>query len=309
MSRLSANAVSRVSSRPSSEAVNPPVLDRPADLRARVRAWRAAGESVALVPTMGDLHAGHLTLVDAARERADHVVASVFVNPLQFGPGEDYQDYPRRLEDDAARLGEHGAEIVFAPTVESLYPHGTEAAVRVRVPAFEDILCGADRPGHFTGVATVVAKLFNIAEPDIAVFGQKDYQQLLLIRRLVSDLDFAIDVVGMPTVRESDGVAMSSRNGYLDADQRRAAPALYTALRAVAARLARGERDYGRLERDACAELEDAGMQPEYVAIRMAADLAQPPADAALADLRILAAARLGRARLIDNIAAGEEVV
>jgi pantoate--beta-alanine ligase len=287
--------------------VTPPVVDRPADLRARVRAWRAAGESVALVPTMGDLHAGHLTLVDAARERADHVVASVFVNPLQFGPGEDYQDYPRRLEDDAARLGEHGADIVFAPTVESLYTHGTEAAVRVHVPAFEDILCGAERPGHFTGVATVVAKLFNIAEPDIAVFGQKDYQQLLLIRRLVSDLDFAIDVVGMPTVRETDGVAMSSRNGYLDADQRRAAPALYTALRDVAARLERGERDYGRLERDACTELGEAGMQPEYVAIRMAEDLATPPPEAAIGDLRVLAAARLGRARLIDNIPAGGE--
>ncbi len=309
MSRLSANAVSRVSSRPSSDPVSPPVLDRPADLRARVRAWRAAGESVALVPTMGDLHEGHLTLVDAARERAQHVVASVFVNPLQFGPGEDYQDYPRRLEDDAARLGERGADLVFAPTVESLYPHGTEAAVRVHVPAFEDILCGAARPGHFTGVATVVAKLFNIAEPDIAVFGQKDYQQLLLIRRLVSDLDFPIDVVGMPTVRESDGVAMSSRNGYLDADQRRAAPALYAALRAVAGRLGRGERDFGRLERDACVELEGAGMQPEYVAIRMAEDLARPPADAALTDLRILAAARLGRARLIDNIAASAEAV
>lgn len=307
MSRLSANVVSRVSSRPSSEPVNAPVIEGPADLRARVRAWRAAGESVALVPTMGDLHAGHLTLVDAARERADRVVASVFVNPLQFGPGEDYQDYPRRLEDDAACLGEHGAGVVFAPTVETLYPHGTEAAVRIHVPAFEDILCGADRPGHFTGVATVVAKLFNIAEPDIAVFGQKDYQQLLLIRRMVADLDFPIDVVGMPTVREADGVAMSSRNGYLDADQRRAAPALYAALRATAARLARGERDYAGLERDACAELEGAGLRPDYVAIRMAEDLASPPPDAALDDLRILAAARLGRARLIDNIAAGGE--
>lgn len=307
MSRLSASAVSRVSSRPSSEAVTPPVVDRPADLRARARAWRAAGESIALVPTMGDLHAGHLALVDAARERADRVVASVFVNPLQFGPGEDYQDYPRRLQADANRLGEHGAGLVFAPAVETLYPHGTEGAVRVHVPAFEDILCGADRPGHFTGVATVVAKLFNIAEPDIAVFGQKDYQQLLLIRRLVADLDFPIDVVGVPTVRESDGVAMSSRNGYLDADQRRAAPALYAALRGMAARLVRGERDYARLEREACAELEGAGLQPDYVAIRMADDLALPPVDAAVADLRILAAARLGRARLIDNIAPIEE--
>ena len=309
MSRLSANTVSPVSSRPSSEPVTPPVVDRPADLRARVRAWRAAGESVALVPTMGDLHAGHLTLVDAARERADRVVTSVFVNPLQFGPGEDYQNYPRRLEDDAARLGEHGADIVFAPTVESLYPHGTEAAVRVHVPAFEDILCGADRPGHFTGVATVVTKLFNIAEPDIAVFGQKDYQQLLLIRRLAADLDFAIDVVGMPTVREADGVAMSSRNGYLEADQRRTAPALYGTLRGLAARLARGERDFARLEREACAELEGAGLQPDYVAIRMAEDLATPPVEAPIDDLRILAAARLGRARLIDNIPAGGEAV
>lgn len=289
--------------------MTPPVVERPADVRARVRAWRAAGESVALVPTMGDLHAGHLTLVDAARERADHVVASVFVNPLQFGPGEDYQDYPRRLEDDAARLGEHGADIVFAPTVETLYPHGTDASVRVHVPALEDILCGADRPGHFAGVATVVAKLFNIAEPDIAVFGQKDYQQLLLIRRLAADLDFPIDVVGIPTVRESDGVAMSSRNGYMDPEQRRAAPALYAALCGLAARLAHGERDYARMEHDACRELEGAGLEPDYVAIRMADDLALPPADAAVADLRILAAARLGRARLIDNIAPIEEGV
>jgi pantoate--beta-alanine ligase len=258
---------------------------------------------------MGDLHAGHLRLVDAARERADRVVASVFVNPLQFGPGEDYRDYPRRLDHDAARLGEHGADIVFAPTVESLYPHGTETAARVHVPAFEEILCGADRPGHFTGVATVVAKLFNIAEPDIAVFGQKDYQQLLLIRRLVADLDFAIDVIGIPTVREADGVAMSSRNGYLDAEQRRTAPALYAALCGVAARLGRGERDFDRLERDARAELEGAGLQPDYVAIRMAGDLAPPGPDAAPADLRILAAARLGRARLIDNIAGDEGAV
>ncbi len=298
---------SPMSSRPSTEAAAAsPLIDTAPALRARSRAWRAAGERVALVPTMGDLHAGHLALVDAARARAERVIASVFVNPLQFGPGEDYADYPRRLDTDAARLAEHGAAVVFAPTVDTLYPHGTGAAVRVHVPGLEDILCGADRPGHFAGVATVVAKLFNIAEPDVAVFGEKDYQQLLLVQRLAAGLDFDIDVVGMPTVREADGVAMSSRNGYLQATERRRAPALYACLRGAAKRLARGERDYAAIEEDGRAELRAAGLEPSYVAIRRAADLAPPGPEACLDGLRLLAAARLGRARLIDNIAASE---
>lgn len=303
----SAAVGSPVSSRPSAEApAGAPVLNDAAAVRAQSRAWRAAGARVALVPTMGDLHAGHLALVDAARARAERVIASVFVNPLQFGPGEDYADYPRRLEADAAHLAEHGAAAVFAPGVADLYPRGPEAATRIHVPGFEDILCGADRPGHFAGVATVVAKLFNIAEPDLAVFGEKDYQQLLLVRRLAADLDFGVEVAGVPTVREADGVAMSSRNGYLDTHERRRAPALHEALLGAAARLAQGERDYAAIEADGRAELVAAGLEPSYFAIRRAADLGVPAADEPLAALRILAAARLGRARLIDNVAATE---
>lgn len=281
-----------------------PTIAEPERLRRCVRDWRAAGERVALVPTMGDLHAGHLALVAAARERAHRVVASVFVNPLQFGEGEDYADYPRVLDRDRSRLAEHGVDLVFAPAVSTLYPRGTEMTTRIRLPGLEDILCGADRPGHFSGVATVVAKLLNLAEPDVALFGEKDYQQLLLIRRLVEDLDFPVEVVGVPTVREADGLALSSRNGYLTEEERAAAPALHGALRGTAARLRAGERDFGRLENDAMRELEGAGFRPSYVAIRRSADLGPPAAEDAPDALRVLGAAYLGRARLIDNIAA-----
>lgn len=302
---MSVNGASRVPIRRSPEVVAATVAD-PAALRRRVRSWRAAGETVALVPTMGDLHRGHLALVDEACSRADRVVVSIFVNPLQFGPGEDYDAYPRVLEQDRERLAEHGADLVFAPEVETIYPKGTDHDVRITVPGLDDILCGADRPGHFPGVATVVAKLFNIAEPDLAMFGEKDYQQLLLIRRLVSGLDFAVEIVGVPTVREADGLALSSRNGYLTGEQRRLAPVLHRTLQDTRARLQAGERDYGRLEREAVAGLETAGFEPSYVAIRRVDDLSPPAVDAPLADLRILAAARLGRARLIDNIAVGD---
>lgn len=294
--------MSRSRPSPATPPAKPPVHATPAELRARVRAWRTHGERVALVPTMGDLHAGHLALIDAAREHAGRVVASVFVNPLQFGADEDYARYPRVLERDRAQLAEHGVDAVLAPTVETLYPEGTESAVRIHVPGLEDILCGADRPGHFSGVATVVTKLFHAAEPDVAVFGEKDYQQLLVLQRLARELGFPVEVVGVPTVREADGLALSSRNGYLSADERRAAPALYGALRGVAARVAAGERDFPRLERDALAELEAAGLRPSYVAVRRAADLAAPRAEDPPAALRVLAAAHLGRARLIDNV-------
>lgn len=281
-----------------------PAATDPGSLRRQVRDWRAAGERTALVPTMGDLHDGHLRLVRAARERATRVVVSVFVNPLQFGPNEDYESYPRVLERDRARLAEEGTDLVFTPSVQDLYPRGLAATTRVAVPELEDLLCGADRPGHFSGVATVVAKLFNAAEPDVALFGEKDYQQLLLVRRMAEDLDFATEVAGVPTVREADGLALSSRNGYLTEEERARAPALYQTLGAVAARLSAGERDLDRLEGDAMAQLEAAGFEPSYVAVRRAADLALPAGEEPPEALRVLAAARLGRARLIDNIAA-----
>lgn len=281
-----------------------PVAD-PAALRTRVREWRAAGERVALVPTMGDLHEGHLALIDAAVATADRVVASVFVNPLQFGPGEDYAEYPRMPERDCAGLAERGADVVFMPDEDSLYPDGPGVGVRVVVPGLEDILCGADRPGHFSGVATVVTKLFNIVEPQVAVFGEKDYQQLLIIRRLVRDLDFAIEVVGVPTVREPDGLALSSRNRYLDDVERNSAPMLHATLERIAARLEAGEHDRSRLEADGWAELEAVGFDPSYVSIRRAADLAPPSGEEQPAELRVLAAACLGRARLIDNVPVG----
>lgn len=302
MSRESVSEASPESSRRSPE-VAPAIVTDPSAVRHRVRTWRSAGETVGLVPTMGDLHRGHLALVDEARARADRVVVSIFVNPLQFGPGEDYTAYPRMLEHDRDRLAERGVDLVFAPATETLYPGGSEHNVRITVPGLDEILCGADRPGHFAGVATVVAKLFNIVTPDIAAFGEKDYQQLLLIRRLVRDLDFAVDIVGVPTVREPDRLALSSRNSYLTEDERRVAPVLNEVLRGVAARLVAGERDFGRIEADATAELEAAGFAPRYVAIRRAEDLSHPRADEAASALRVLAAAQLGRARLIDNVA------
>jgi len=297
------NTVSPEPNRPLPE-LPPAVVSDPAVLREQVRTWRAAGERVALVPTMGDLHAGHLALVDAAAANADRVIVSIFVNPLQFGPGEDYAEYPRTLDRDCARLAEHGAHAVFAPAEDTLYPAGAEHSVRIALPGLDDILCGADRPGHFSGVATVVAKLFNIVEPDLAVFGEKDYQQLLIVRRLVHELDFAVDVIGVPTVREPDGLAMSSRNGYLDDTERAAAPKLLATLLQVAERIAAGDRDHERLESGAMTALREAGFEPGYVAIRRAADLGRPDPDTPAAELRVLAAARLGRARLIDNVAA-----
>jgi pantoate--beta-alanine ligase len=276
------------------------VVRSTAPLREAVRAARAAGRRIALVPTMGNLHAGHARLVRAARERAGFVAASIYVNPLQFGPREDLAAYPRTPAEDERLLAREGADLLFMPDDDVMYPRGTEAQTTVEVPGLGDILCGAARPGHFRGVATVVNRLFNLVQPDVAVFGKKDYQQLLVIRRMVEDLAMPVEIVGVETVRESDGLALSSRNGYLNAAERAAAPGLIRALRSAATRVAGGDRDLPAIEAAALAGIEAAGFRPEYVCVRRQHDLEAPAA--ADTKLVILVAAQLGRARLIDNI-------
>ncbi len=275
------------------------VIETADALRKQVGEWRRAGGRIGFVPTMGNLHAGHLALVDRARELAGRVVVSIFVNPMQFGPGEDIDRYPRTLDRDCEALRRKDVDLLFAPPVEVIYPHGDRATTRVEVPGLSDILEGEHRPGHFTGVATVVAKLFNLVQPDVAVFGEKDFQQLAVIRRMVADLDMPVRIVGHPTVREDDGLAMSSRNGYLDDAERRIAPQLYRCLQEVADGLHAGQ-PIGKLEAMAMKSLERTGFRPEYVSIRRRTDLLPPePADH---ELIILAAAWLGSARLIDNL-------
>jgi pantoate--beta-alanine ligase len=249
---------------------------------------------------MGNLHQGHLTLVREARRRAPRVVVSIFVNPMQFGPKEDYASYPRTLEQDAVMLTEEGVDLLFAPDVATVYPSGQDAQTRVEVPGLSHILCGAARPGHFAGVATVVCKLLNMVQPDLALFGEKDFQQLTVLRRMVVDLCMPVDVLGVATVREPDGLAMSSRNQYLDHQQRQVAPILYRTLTRLARRVRAGERDFRRLEQEAGGILAEAGFIPDYVSIRRLADLAQGAPDDR--ELVVLAAAWLGPARLIDNL-------
>jgi len=275
-------------------------LSREAEVRTTVAQARARGQRVALVPTMGNLHAGHLALVARAQELADLVVVSIFVNPLQFAPGEDLEGYPQTPEADRRLLQAVQADVLYTPKAAELYPRGLSATTRVEVPGLSEILCGASRPGHFAGVATVVTLLLNIVAPDLALFGEKDYQQLLVIRRVVEDLHLPLTVVAVPTVREPDGLAMSSRNGYLSADERSRAPTLYRVLAAVAAQVARGEQDLASLERQGRAALAAAGLNPDYVSVRRAIDLAAPGPDDR--DLVVLGAAWLGRARLIDNL-------
>lgn len=271
-----------------------------ADLRARLSELRRGGRVVGFVPTMGNLHAGHDSLLALARERADVSVASVFVNPTQFGPNEDYGAYPRTLDADAEILRARGCDVLFAPTVDEMYPGGTRDAFRIEVPRLSEILCGAVRPGHFSGVATVVATLFNMVQPELAVFGLKDYQQLLVIRRLVRDLAFPIEILGGPTVREASGLAMSSRNQYLSAEEKAHATTIYLTLQQMA-REARAGVPREAIEREALARLEQAGFKPDYAALRRADDLEEPAAGTT-SGLVALIAARLGRARLIDNL-------
>jgi pantoate--beta-alanine ligase len=270
--------------------------------RARVREWKAGGARIAFVPTMGNLHRGHISLIEAARRGADRFVASIFVNPMQFGPNEDFAHYPRTAAQDAAMLSAAGCDLMFMPDATEIYPDGYERATRVEVPELSRILCGQFRPGHFEGVATVVAKLFNIVEPHVAVFGEKDFQQLTVIRRLVADMCYPIEIVGAPTVREPDGLAMSSRNQYLTAVERKVAPRLYAALQSAARRLADGDCDYAAIERAGSGELAAVGFEVEYFAVRDARTLGTAREDSP--KLVVLAAARLGRARLIDNLRA-----
>ncbi|EKT4521985.1 pantoate--beta-alanine ligase [Pseudomonas putida] len=270
------------------------------ELRAAVARARGEGKRIGFVPTMGNLHSGHAALVTKAAQRADFVVASIFVNPLQFGAGEDLDKYPRTLAADQERLLQAGCHLLFAPGVEEMYPDGMAVQTRVSVPQLSEGLCGASRPGHFEGVATVVSKLFNMVQPDLAVFGEKDYQQLAVIRAMVRDLNMPIQIIGEPTVRAEDGLALSSRNGYLSPEQRAAAPALYRTLSAMAEAIRRGQRDFPALIADGQAQLVAVGFRPDYLEVRHALTLR--PAMVDDRDVVVLAAAYMGTTRLIDNL-------
>ncbi|MFW5450497.1 MAG: pantoate--beta-alanine ligase [Methylophagaceae bacterium] len=277
------------------------VVDSVTAIRAKIKEWRRQHHSIAFIPTMGNLHQGHLSLVAKAQEMADKVVVSIFVNPLQFDDKADLSAYPRTLDVDIQQLALGECDLVFTPSAEMIYPHGMEKHTSVLVPNMDNKLCGRERPGHFDGVATVVTKLFNMVQADVAVFGEKDYQQLLLIKQLVQDLAFPIDVIGSPTHREKNGLAMSSRNQYLSEAQREQAAGLYQTLLSVRVQLESGELNFSSLQKSAVDKLEQLGFLPDYVDIRCASDLQQ--AKAGDKSLRILAAAHLGKARLIDNIA------
>ncbi len=269
-------------------------------LQTRLEEWRCQSEPIVLVPTMGNLHAGHLALVRAAAERGGRVLATIFVNPAQFVAGEDYDCYPRSEEEDCRQLEALGTDLVFIPDVATIYPAGAEQHTRVTVPVLDGVLCGKFRPGHFAGVATVVTKLLNMVRPHIAVFGEKDYQQLLIIRRLVADLAIPVDIQAVPTVREADGLALSSRNQYLSEEERKRAPLLYRTLLDIATRLRDGNLAYRPLEAEGMSRLLDAGFRSEYIAIRTAATLESPGPQTG--ELVVLGAAWLGRTRLIDNV-------
>src|SRR5262245_13125128 len=269
-------------------------------VRAAVATWRAAGDGIAFAPTMGNLHAGHMSLAALCAQAAPRVVMSIFVNPTQFGPSEDFAAYPRTLAADEALIAAAGnVDLLFVPDAAEIYPFGLEQAVRVQLPPLSRELCGASRPGHFDGVATVVCRLLNIVAPDVLFLGQKDYQQFVLMQRMIADLHLPVELRMGPTLREPDGLAMSSRNRYLDTAERNQAPALYRALSRVRERLLAGEQDFSRLTADARAELERAGFRAEYVEIRRQGDLGA--ADAQQPRI-VLGAARLGRTRLIDNL-------
>lgn len=268
-------------------------------LRQQIRRLRMEGKRVALVPTMGNLHDGHMKLVDEAKARADVVVVSIFVNPMQFDRPEDLARYPRTLQEDCEKLNKRKVDLVFAPSVKEIYPNGTETHTYVDVPGLSTMLEGASRPGHFRGVSTIVSKLFNLVQPDIACFGEKDFQQLALIRKMVADMGFDIEIVGVPIMRAKDGLALSSRNGYLTAEQRKIAPGLYKVLSSIADKLQAGERDLDEIITIAGQELNEKGFRADDIQIRDADTLLEISENSKRAV--ILVAAWLGDARLIDN--------
>ncbi|TFH91060.1 pantoate--beta-alanine ligase [Vibrio ouci] len=270
-----------------------------AALREQIKQYKRDGRKVAFVPTMGNLHEGHLTLVRKAREHADIVVVSIFVNPMQFDRADDLNNYPRTLEDDLSKLTAEGVELVFTPTPEIIYPHGVETQSSVEVPGLSNILEGASRLGHFRGVATVVTKLFNIVQPDVACFGEKDFQQLAIIRKMTEDLAMDIEIVGVATVREMDGLAMSSRNGLLTIDERQRAPVLARTMRWISSAMRGGRDDYASVIEDASDQLRAAGLHPDEIFIRDARTLQAVTEETTQAV--ILMSAFLGKARLIDN--------
>ena len=270
------------------------------ELRSILRNYRQQGKTIGLVPTMGNLHEGHISLVRKASEAADIVVTSIFVNPMQFGANEDLDKYPRTLQEDQDKLAEAGNTLVFAPSVEEVYPEGMARQTKVLVPEVSEGHCGASRPGHFEGVATVVAMLFNMVQPDVAVFGEKDFQQLAVIKKMVRDLMIPVNVVGAPTVREEDGLAKSSRNGYLSEEERATAPIVFQTLNRVAEQLQQGRSDFQALEQEAQNVLEEAGLRPDYFNIVSSQTL--KPATDEDRELTLLVAAFLGTTRLIDNL-------
>lgn len=278
-------------------------VDTIEDLREVRHLWRLEGKKVGFVPTMGNLHDGHLSLLDKAREHAEKIICSIYVNPLQFDRPGDLANYPRTLEDDMAKLREIGADLVFCPTDQHIYPRGMEHATTVDVPGITDVLDGAHRPGHFVGVATVVCKLFNMVQPELAVFGEKDFQQLLVVRRMTADLNLPVEIIGAPTAREPHGLAMSSRNNYLSADEREHGGWLYKLLLEGAERLRAGDHDFSAIERSMERRLRDLGFEPDYYSIRRTLDLEPARAGDAVDSLIILVAAQCGKARLIDNLA------
>ena len=272
-------------------------------LRQQIRRWRQEGKRIALVPTMGNLHDGHMKLVDDAKSRADVVVTTIFVNPMQFDRPDDLTRYPRTLQEDCEKLNRRKVDLVFAPAPADIYPQGLDSQTFVEVPGLSTMLEGASRPGHFRGVSTIVSKLFNMVQPDIACFGEKDFQQVAVIRKMVADMGYDIEIIGVPTVRAKDGLALSSRNGYLTAEQRKIAPGLHKVMQSLADKLRSGERDTEEMLAIAATELNEKGFRSDDLQIRDADTLLELNVESKRAV--VLMAAWLGQARLIDNIQVG----